>query len=108
MDHGHTQDNAFVMTPDKQPYCPTEIKVELLLELMALVAARLSNLAAAQHLPEEQAAMLKARDAMLEQRFQFDPDDRAQVEALTGEFDSYAQILERKLSEVTGSTGAAC
>lgn len=91
-----------------RPNCPLEIKVELLLELMSVVAARLGRLAAAEPFPEKQAECIKARDIVLDKRFQFDPDDAGQVEALTAEFDRYAEILATKLSQVAGTAHAAC
>lgn len=88
---------------DSQPTCPLEIKVELLLELMGLVAARLGRLADAEPSPENRAECLKALDIVLDRRFQFNVDDRGQVEELTAEFDSYAEILKRKLQRVEES-----
>jgi hypothetical protein len=99
-------DNAVVKEHVTQPTCPLEIKVELLLELMGLVAARLGRLADAESSSEKRAECLKALDIVLDKRFQFDPDDRGQVEALTAEFDSYAEILKRKLQRVEESARA--
>ncbi|WP_156901427.1 hypothetical protein [Azohydromonas australica] len=101
-------DNAAIKehAMDSQPTCPLEIKVELLLELMGLVAARLGRLADAEPSPENRAECLKALDIVLDKRFQFDPDNRGQVEALTAEFDSYAEILKRKLQRVEESARA--
>lgn len=91
-----------------QPTCPLEIKVELLLELMSVVAARLGRLAAAEASSEKRAECIKARDIVLDKRFQFDPDSPEQVDALTAEFDRYAEILKTKLHQVVGATQAAC
>ena len=93
---------------DSRPTCPLEIKVELLLELMGVVAARLGRLAAAEPSPEKRAECIKARDIVLDKRFQFNPDDAGQVEALTAEFDRYAEILATKLGQVAGTAHAAC
>jgi hypothetical protein len=101
-------DNAAIKehAMDSRPNCPLEIKVELLLELMGLVAARLGRLADAESSSEKRAECLKALDIVLDKRFQFDPDDRGQVEALTAEFDNYAEILKRKLQRVEESARA--
>ncbi|WP_028998157.1 hypothetical protein [Azohydromonas australica] len=83
---------------------PVTWQCDILLELMATVAVRLARLQAAEPSRRRQARYDKARDLVLDQRFQFDPDDAAQVSKLIARHDWFAGLLAARLSRQSATS----
>lgn len=86
---------------------PVSCHCGILLELMSVVAARLARLHAAESSPQRRARYDKARGLVLDQRFQFDPDNAAQVSKLIARHDRLAGLLAARLHRqlATSSSG---
>lgn len=87
-----------------QDETPSELRAELLLELIASVTARLARMEAIAASPEKRAEYAAVRQGLLAKRFQFDPHDGAQVDALTQEFEGYARALASVPESGAGET----
>jgi hypothetical protein len=76
-------------------HAPPEIKAEVLLEVMAGVAARISRLESEEPVLQRRADLTRLRKAVLARRFEFDPHDGVQVDAFLSEFVMLASTLNR-------------
>jgi hypothetical protein len=87
---------------------PVTCQCGILLELMAVVAARLARLQAAEPSAQRRARYDKARGLVLDQRFQFDPGDAAQVSKLVARHDRCAGRLaaRRRRQPATSASGS--
>lgn len=89
------------------PECPLAMQCDILIELMASVAARLGRLRAAEPSPQRQARYEKARDLVLDQRFKFDPDDETQVLKLIARHDRFAGLLAARLRRQSANSASS-
>ncbi len=87
-----------------QDETPAELRAELLLELIASVTARLARMEASAASPEKRAKYAAVRQGLLAKRFQFDPHDGGQIDALTREFEGYATVLASVPEQGAGGT----
>ena len=85
---------------------PVTCQCGILLELMAVVAARLARLQAAEPSPQRRARYDKACGLVLDQRFQFDPDCAAQVSKLLARHDRFAGLLAARLRRQSATSAS--